>query len=123
MHKLIKWPSKVEVKGFFSLFHTLNTVWELSHPLLHPRAGPCTPLHSDMAGCWQINSSLANIGPKKFHLTFESVPDLVKYINTSIVFYSFITFFIILEIKVALISYSLSKATSKDAENNGVMVW
>ena len=32
--------------------------------------------------------------------------------------YWFCNFFIILEIKVALISYSLSKATSKAAENN-----
>ena len=30
-------------------------------------------------------------------------------------------FFIILEIKVALISYSLSKAASKAAENNGLI--
>ena len=35
----------------------------------------------------------------------------------------FYNFFVILEIKVGLISYSLSKATSKAAENNGVMVW
>ena len=46
----------------------------------------------------------------------------MKYINTSI-FIGFITFFIISEIKVVLISYSLSKVTSKAAKNNGLMVW
>ena len=33
--------------------------------------------------------------------------------------YKFYKVFVILEIKVALISYSLSKAASKAAENNG----
>ena len=44
----------------------------------------------------------------------------MKYINLSII-HRFYNFFIILEIKDALISYSLSKATSKAAENNGLI--
>ena len=46
----------------------------------------------------------------------------MKYINMSIIywFYKFLSFF---EIKFVLISYSLSKVTSKAAETNGRMVW
>ena len=43
----------------------------------------------------------------------------MKYINMSIVYW-FYNFFIILETKVALISYGLSKVTSKATENNGL---
>ena len=46
----------------------------------------------------------------------------MKYINMSIVYW-FYQIFIILEMKVALISYNLSKATSKAAENHGLMAW
>ena len=42
----------------------------------------------------------------------------MKYIVMSIVYW-FYNFFVILEIKVALISYSLSMATSKVAKNKG----
>ena len=44
----------------------------------------------------------------------------MKYINTSII-YEFYKVFIISEIKVALISCSLSKVASKAVENNGLM--
>ena len=44
----------------------------------------------------------------------------MKYINMSII-YLFYKDFIILKIKVVLISYSLSKAASKAAENNGLI--
>ena len=44
----------------------------------------------------------------------------MKYIDMSIVYW-FYSFFIILEIKVALINYSLSNATSKAAGNNGLI--
>ena len=43
----------------------------------------------------------------------------MKYINLSIV-YSFYNFFIILETKVSLISYILSKATPKAPDNKGL---
>ena len=46
----------------------------------------------------------------------------MKYIDMSIVYWFYNFFLIILEIKVALISYSLSKATSKAAESNGLIV-
>ena len=36
-------------------------------------------------GCWQINSILANTG-QKLHSNFESVPLLMKYIKTSIIY-------------------------------------
>ena len=44
----------------------------------------------------------------------------MKYINMSII-HLFYKGFIILEIKVALICYSLSKAVSKAAKNNGLI--
>ena len=44
----------------------------------------------------------------------------MKYIYTGIIYY-FYKVFIILEIKVVLISCSLSKVTSKAVENNGLM--
>ena len=46
----------------------------------------------------------------------------MKDINMSIV-YLFYNVFILLKIKVALINCSWSKAPSKAAENNGLMVW
>ena len=44
----------------------------------------------------------------------------MKCINMNII-YLIYKFFIILKIKIALISYSLSKVSSKTAENNGLM--
>ena len=44
----------------------------------------------------------------------------MRYIDMNIDYW-FYNFFIILEIKVDLISYSLSKATSEAAENNGLI--
>ena len=45
---------------------------------------------------------------------------LIKYINMSII-YLFYKVFIISEIKVALMNYSLSKAASKAAKHNGII--
>ena len=45
--------------------HTQNTASAPSHPIQHPTAGestPLTPMGLVMAGCWQINSILTNIG-------------------------------------------------------------
>ena len=45
--------------------HTQNTPSAPSHPNQHPIAGertPMTPMGLVMAGCWQINSILTNIG-------------------------------------------------------------
>ena len=78
------------------------------------------PPHCDMVCCWQINSILANIDRKNSIRILNQYLFLVKYIDMSIVYW-FITFFIILEIKVSLISYSLSKVTSKATENNGLI--
>ena len=44
----------------------------------------------------------------------------MKFIDMSMI-YLFHKLFMILEIKVALISHGLSKATSKAAENNGLI--
>ena len=89
---------------------------QLSSPAPPELSGlpPWTPPHCGMVGCWQINYIFANIGSN-----FKLVPLLIKYVNVSIVI-GLITFFNILEIKVALISDSLSKEISKVAENNGV---
>ena len=46
----------------------------------------------------------------------------MKYINMSIIYW-FYKFFVIFEIKFVLISYSLSKVTSKAAETNGLVGW
>ena len=80
-----------------------------------------------MVGCWQINSILANtyIGYK------NSIPILNQYtffqclmkcMNMGIV-YLFYKVLIMLEIKVALISCSLSKAASKAAEKQVDCSW
>ena len=45
----------------------------------------------------------------------------MKYINTIIIYEIYKVFFIILEIKVVLISCSISKVASKAVENNGLM--
>ena len=45
--------------------YTHNTASAPSHPIQHPTAGASThmtPLGLVMAGCWQINSILTNIG-------------------------------------------------------------
>ena len=97
--------------------HSQTIPWGPSHHLRTPKLG-WTPLSCGTAGCRQINSILANIGNKNSNSNsnFETVPLLMKYFNISID-YLFYQFFTILEIKVALISYSLSKAT----KNNGLI--
>ena len=57
----------------------------------------------------------------KLHSNFKSVPLLLKNINMSIV-NLFYEVFIILKIKVALINCSWSKAPSKAAKNNVLIV-
>ena len=55
---------------FFHIFnciqvHTQNTASAPSHPIQHPTAGESTRMTQMglvMAGCWQINSILTNIG-------------------------------------------------------------
>ena len=49
----------------FKYIHSQNTASAPSHPIQHPTAGESThftPMGHDMAGCWHINSILANIG-------------------------------------------------------------
>ena len=65
---------------------------------------------------------LANIGRKDSIRILNQYPFLWNVFNMSIVYWLYISF-IILEINVALIDHSLSKATSKAVENNGVVVW
>ena len=51
--------------NFAEDIHSQNTASAPSHPIQHPTAGertPMTPMGLVMAGCWQINSILANIG-------------------------------------------------------------
>ena len=79
----------------------------------------CAPLSCGMVGYWKISSILANIGRKNSN--FKSVPLLMKYVNMGIVLWVFVhTDFVILEIKVVIISYILSKSTTKAVENNGL---
>ena len=50
---------------FLKKKHSQNTASAPSHPIQHPTAGertPVTPMGLAMAGCWQINNILANIG-------------------------------------------------------------
>ena len=62
---------------------------------------------------------LAILGHKKLHSNFESVPLLMKNINTSLI-YQFYKVFILLEIKVVLISCSLSKGSFKGCREQWV---
>ena len=79
---------------------------------------PWTPLNCGMAGCWQINSILSNIGHKN-SIRILNLHPFMKSINMNIICL-FYKVFIILKIKVALIDCSWSKAPSK-AAYNGLM--
>ena len=80
------------------------------------------PLSCGMVGCWQINSILASIGRKHRFRMLNQVHLLMKCINMGTV-YLFYKVFIISEIKVSLINYSLSKAASQAVENNKLAEW
>ena len=58
-----------------------------NHPIQHPtysKRTPMTPVGLVMAGCWQINDILSNIGRTILvHSNFKPVPLLLRYINTS----------------------------------------
>ena len=57
-------------------FHIQIMASASSHPIQHPTSGeltPMTPVGLVMAGCWQINSILANIGGR------NSIPILNQY--------------------------------------------
>ena len=90
--------------------------WALAILSRTPELG-WNPLSCCMIGCWQINSILANImniGHK------NSIRILNRYTSYEIYWYKFVLQSYHLR-KVALISYSLSKAASKAAENNGLI--
>ena len=58
---LVMLPILLHIIGFGQ---SQNTASAPSHPIQHPTAGertPMTPMGLVMAGCWQINSILANI--------------------------------------------------------------
>ena len=76
-----------------------------------------TPLSCGMVAWWHINSILANLGCKNSIWILDQWSLHMKYMNRSIdnLFYKGV---IILEIKVALISYSLSKVAWNAVENN-----
>ena len=86
--------------------HIQITASAPSHPIQHPTAGeitPVTPVGLAMAGCWQINSILANIGHRNSIRVLNQYP------------------FCILKITVALICCRWSKVQSKPGENNGLI--
>ena len=101
--------------------HTQNTASAPSHPIQHSTAGdstPMAPMGLVMAGCWQINSILTNIGRRNSIRILNQYPFFWKILTQ---FICFINLFRILKIKVALISCRWSKVQSKAGENNGLI--
>ena len=82
---------------------------------------PWTPVGLVIAGCWQINSILFNIGRRNY---FWSLNQYLFFWNALIwaQFICFIKFFAFWKLfKVAMISCRWSKARSKAGENNGLI--
>ena len=116
-------PNFIEVRAWMSNYipyHTQNTVSTPSHPIQHPIASehtPMTPMGLAMAGCWQINSILTNIGRRNSIRILNQYPFFWNILIWT-QFICFINPFCILKIKVALISCRWSKVRSKAGDNN-----
>ena len=84
------------------------------------KSTPMTPMGLVMAGCWQINSILTNIGRTNSIQISNQYPCFWNILIWT-QFICLINFFCVFKIKVALISCRLSKVPSKAGENNGLI--
>ena len=111
------WPRSVSSLGLNELTTTpARPPCEPPTILSHTQELRWTPLSCGMVGCCQVNSNLANIDLKNSIQILKWYP-LWNAHNL----FGLQRFYHYKNYKVVLISYSLSKAASKAAENNGLI--